>query len=279
MPNQGAPAADASEQVPLPRSTRSTRSTRASVERLGARAAQRAEREQQVLDVATAEFARSGYASASMAMIASRSGVSKAVLYRYFGSKEALFVAAVRRIADQLVAGITAQMGASASLEQPLAVLQAVFAVLEPQRHMWSVVVDPSVPQRGEIARTVRRYRRQVGELATAGSSQFLRDRGNADASDAAALAAMWMSGVSALVEWWLEHPRETAADMDARAARLMTALLGSASREPATASREPATASREPATASRESATASREPATASREPAATRESITAPR
>lgn len=56
----------------------------------------RAEREQQMLDVAEEVFAERGY-QASMDEIAERCGVSKPMLYEYFGSKEGLLRAAIAR--------------------------------------------------------------------------------------------------------------------------------------------------------------------------------------
>jgi AcrR family transcriptional regulator len=49
----------------------------------------REQREQHILDVAGATFARAGYHSASKDEIADGAGVSKPMLYAYFGSKEA----------------------------------------------------------------------------------------------------------------------------------------------------------------------------------------------
>jgi AcrR family transcriptional regulator len=46
-----------------------------------------ADREQQILDVAVQEFGERGYAHASMAAIAQRAGISKRLIYEYFGSK------------------------------------------------------------------------------------------------------------------------------------------------------------------------------------------------
>ena len=57
----------------------------------------RAEREQRMLDAAGRAFARDGYHDSSMDEIARVAGISKPMLYNYFGSKEGLYVAYVRR--------------------------------------------------------------------------------------------------------------------------------------------------------------------------------------
>jgi AcrR family transcriptional regulator len=59
---------------------------------------------QRILDAATAEFARHGLGGARVDRLAQRAGANKRMLYYYFGSKEALFLAvleaAYQRIRD-----------------------------------------------------------------------------------------------------------------------------------------------------------------------------------
>lgn len=54
-----------------------------------------ARKRQAIIDAALAEFLAEGYSAASMDAITSRSGVSKATIYKHFGSKERLFLAVV----------------------------------------------------------------------------------------------------------------------------------------------------------------------------------------
>ena len=61
---------------------------------VGTKGVPRADREQQILDAAVAEFGERGYAHASMAAIAQRAGMSKPLVYEYFGSKEGLYLRA-----------------------------------------------------------------------------------------------------------------------------------------------------------------------------------------
>jgi AcrR family transcriptional regulator len=51
----------------------------------------------EILDVATAEFARSGYDGARVDEIAARMRTTKRMIYYYFGSKERLFTAVLER--------------------------------------------------------------------------------------------------------------------------------------------------------------------------------------
>ncbi|MFB6521044.1 TetR/AcrR family transcriptional regulator [Streptomyces sp. NPDC056401] len=59
-----------------------------------------------IVDAAAAEFLAEGYAAASMDAITSRSGVSKATLYKHFGTKERLFLAAIGDILRETCAGL-----------------------------------------------------------------------------------------------------------------------------------------------------------------------------
>ncbi|MFE2311453.1 TetR/AcrR family transcriptional regulator [Streptomyces sp. NPDC059411] len=67
-------------------------------------AAQR--KRQVIIDAAAAEFLAEGYSAASMDAITSRSGVSKATIYKHFGNKERLFLAVIGGILPRTYAGL-----------------------------------------------------------------------------------------------------------------------------------------------------------------------------
>lgn len=81
----------------------------------------RAEREAQILTVAEQVFAELGYQSTTMDVIAERVGVTKPLIYDYFGSKDGLLVACVDKarteLADVTEAAVRA-LPADASLEE-----------------------------------------------------------------------------------------------------------------------------------------------------------------
>src|SRR5918911_4070533 len=62
----------------------------------------RAIREEQMVAAGTRIFARGGYGGASMEEIAAASGITKPMLYAYFGSKEGLYAACMERGERQL---------------------------------------------------------------------------------------------------------------------------------------------------------------------------------
>jgi AcrR family transcriptional regulator len=67
----------------------------------------------EIVEVARAAFLELGYDRTSMAEIAARVGGSKATLYGYFPSKEALFMAIIERLGERYISPALAQLEAS----------------------------------------------------------------------------------------------------------------------------------------------------------------------
>src|SRR5262245_8644895 len=80
----------------------------------------RAEREQQILAVAERVFAADGYQATSMDDIATRVGLSKPMLYEYFGSKEGLLLACLQRSKRELLEVTTAAAAGASTPEKLL---------------------------------------------------------------------------------------------------------------------------------------------------------------
>lgn len=73
-----------------------------------------AQRREQLIEVATRLFARTGYEATTTAAIAEAAGVTEPILYRHFKSKQELFVAIVREVSrhtleqwEALIANVT----------------------------------------------------------------------------------------------------------------------------------------------------------------------------
>lgn len=73
--------------------------------------AEKAQREQQILDAAEALFSRRSLGQLTLADVAADTGLTKAALYRYFRSKEVLFLAVYRRALQAFVDDIEALGG------------------------------------------------------------------------------------------------------------------------------------------------------------------------
>lgn len=184
-------------------------------------------RRQQVLDAATAEFGSVGYAAASLADIAARVGVSKALVLTYFGTKEELFAACAARAGAPLVSAVeevitTPQPPAAMAA----ATLAAIFGALEEQPHGWNVINDRALPHGGPGDTAARAVRRAIAEQAGRGIAG-IEDLPVHDLDDLAIVTDVWMSTVTAMVNWWLRHPERTAAEMTERSSRLVDLLIG----------------------------------------------------
>ncbi len=120
----------------------------------------RAEREQQILSVAEEVFAAEGYQASSMDDIAHRVGLSKPMLYEYFGSKEGLLIACLHRAKRELLEATTRAAEGAQHPEQLLHdCLLAFFRFGEDHAQAWallrneSAVADTSVTTELEAIR------------------------------------------------------------------------------------------------------------------------------
>jgi len=166
-----------------------------------------------MLRVAASEFGRGGFNTASMETIARRCGVSKPMLYSYFGSKEGLFVAAAEDAGDRLRARIETAVdtpGLSADARMWVGLLE-VFAFVEEYRDAW-LVLYPG----GEIAGGVVGSGAARARAAMAGLLADLFERTALEAGlppEVAAQTEMLAHAVTgatiASASWWLEHPAE----------------------------------------------------------------------
>ncbi|MFT4298949.1 MAG: TetR/AcrR family transcriptional regulator [Aeromicrobium sp.] len=198
----------------------------------GTKGVPRAERWQQILDIASLAFGTDGFAATNIADIARSAGISKPLIYNYFGSKEGLYVACVDE-AGELLAGEMERVarGDVVGVERGLRTLDAMFTILEDRRHLWRLLHDRSAPSTGEVASVITHHTRRIDALAHEGVSELLALSGDPDALDASALTAVWIGIVDALMDWWVAHPDETAAHMSERIGRVVGALLADIAR------------------------------------------------
>lgn len=194
----------------------------------GTKGVPRADREAQILRAAGEIFGTAGYAATNVATVAERAGISKPLVYQYFGSKEGLFTACVHDsgalIADEIE---RIARGGSAGLERGLLTLQGIFVLLEEETWRWRLFFDPTAPTEGAIAEEIAGYTRRLTALADEGVGELMHLAGDDDPLDTSAMVKVWMTIVDALVSWWLDHPGESAAQMTDRCVRLFAAAAG----------------------------------------------------
>ena len=116
---------------------------------------------EQTLAVAHVLFAARGFAAVTMDDIAAEVGVTKPLLYNYFGNKERLYVACMERAGDALFATIEETVRPSANPGDLLNDgLRAFFTFLDADRAAWAVLFDETLPQSGGRRRPRRRLPR-----------------------------------------------------------------------------------------------------------------------
>lgn len=174
---------------------------------------------EQTLKVAHELFAERGYAAVKMDEIAAAVGVTKPLLYTYFGNKERLYTACMERDGEALSATIGEAVGATASPVDALgAGVRAFFAFLDADRDAWAVLFDETLPQSGELADRVASYRKLITDLVSAAMMRQLPEpRREAVQTEVEALSTALLGAAEALARWWLRTESlsaEQAADL-----------------------------------------------------------------
>jgi AcrR family transcriptional regulator len=163
-------------------------------------------REQSILQVAGQVFADGGYERASMDRIAELAGVSKPMLYAYFGSKEGLYLTYIERTGGNLVQRLVHADGADGR-DRLRAVIEEFLSFVEEHGDGWTVlfrelnasrpVAEQVAQLRAEIVDEVRRMLEGDGGTLPKGLA--------APASEGIAEAIVGAG--EALANWWLKRP------------------------------------------------------------------------
>ncbi len=179
------------------------------------------ERRAGILDAALAVFSASGYHPSSIDDIAREAGISKALIYEHFESKQGLYADLLERNAAELFERLGAAIG-SVEVESGairLATgLDAFFAFVEERRDAWRILFrDTADP---ETAPVLDRILEQVTGLVAAliaedpGARAMTED----DSEQAIRLLAQMLVGsVQSVANWWAEHqevPRDQIVEM-----------------------------------------------------------------
>jgi AcrR family transcriptional regulator len=115
------------------------------------------ERRRRLLELGTDLFARFSYDELSMARIAREAGISKALMYHYFPSKQAYFAAALEEKAGEL-ATLTETDPSRPPLDQLTGSLDAFLAWVDDNREAYGKLVRSAaaIPEVREIVDRVR---------------------------------------------------------------------------------------------------------------------------
>ena len=174
----------------------------------------RADRERQMLQVAEEVFAERGYQAASMDEIAERVGVSKPMLYAYFGSKEGLLLACIRRSRAELrevtIAAIAQGGGPREVLRRGLV---AHFRFIDAHTRAWAIL-RAEAALAGPAAAEVEEVRNQQATLIAESTAALAP---GADPLLVEAYAQLLVGATERISLWRGRHPEigpEAAADL-----------------------------------------------------------------
>jgi len=161
---------------------------------------------EQTLGVAHGLFAERGYADVTMDEIAAAVGVTKPLLYNYFGNKERLYIACMEQAGDSLIKTVGEAIAGTDSPGDALgAGVRAFFAFLDSDRAAWAVLFDETLPVGGEVADRVAAYRGQIVELVSSSLlAQVPEGRRDATRVEIEALSAALLGAAEELARWWL---------------------------------------------------------------------------
>ena len=205
----------------------------------GTKGVARADREEQIVAVACRAFGEAGFAGTSVADVAEAAGISKPLIYNYFGSKEGLYAACLHHAAEILTGEIerTAASG-TVGLARAVVTLDGMFRALAPQPWIWRMVFDPTAPREGVIDAELADYERRIFAFGAEGVGELMHLAGNDDPADLSAMHAVWENVFRTLVTWWLDHPEESPEAMTQRCVRLFSAVFGELDLDPLSVAR-----------------------------------------
>lgn len=155
------------------------------------------ERRSRLLELGTELFARHGYEELSMARIAREAGISKALLYHYFPSKQAYFAATLEQAAAEL-AEVTRPDPEKPPVEQLSSSLDAFLGWVEKHMGAYDKLIR-SVGAVPEVREMVERVRAETAERIIAGIS-------NEPTPELRAAVRGWLWFMDGVILDWIEH-------------------------------------------------------------------------
>lgn len=168
----------------------------------------RAARKAQMLAVAEEVFGERGYLAASMDEIAERVGVSKPMLYEYFGSKEGLLVGCIDKARTELrEATEQAVIGADTPENMLRLGLLAFFRFIAERRQSYGLLRHEAAVTVHSAVEEIEAIRRQQTDLMIGWMAMSLT---GADPLELEAAAEILVGSCERLAQWCERRPEIT---------------------------------------------------------------------
>lgn len=163
-------------------------------------------RQKQLVKVAEKLFAEYGYAETSIEAIAQSAGVTRPMVYNYFGSKEGIYMACQQWAREQLEQALLGAAGNSDNLENRIhQIADAYFSFVANNPNTWNILYGGGVAVAGNIAQLASDLRfATVSKLAA-----LMRADAPTHISDQElTLIAHGISGAGEqIAKWWKANP------------------------------------------------------------------------
>ncbi|MFD3400429.1 TetR/AcrR family transcriptional regulator [Kribbella sp. NPDC058693] len=184
----------------------------------------RAAREREILEAAERIFGERGYQGTSMDDVAAQVGVSKPLIYQYYGSKDGLFLACLARLRGQLLDTVSDAVMEAPDAEDALyAGFVAWFQFLDDHPQAWSVLVDEGMLSAGPAAEATDEVRAAFIELIATMVRMNL-PAGRPVDEDEVQIVAQSISGATERLAIW--RTRSTTPPTPEKVARTLQDLL-----------------------------------------------------
>ena len=166
-----------------------------------------AARRERIVDAALEEFAAGGYDGTSMGAIAERAGITRAVLYDHFESKEALYLELLEERNEAFLGHVGARItGTGGPRERMRETIDTVFAFAEEAPASWRLLFAGDISGEGEPSRARLQVHAQlVGAVAALLAADA--EAAGLDPGAREAMVEMLIAALRGAVEWRARNP------------------------------------------------------------------------
>jgi len=165
-----------------------------------------------MLAVAERAFAQRGFHAASVDAIAEASGITKPMVYAYFGSKEGLYRACMARARERLFEILRDNVDPAAAPDEQLwHGLLAFFTFVRDEPDPWTVLLGDVTAGTGPFALEGAEVRREIAALVAGLLRRSAAEEGHPPHAPEVTeqLARALIGAGESLAVWWGEHPEE----------------------------------------------------------------------
>ncbi|MGH8919813.1 MAG: TetR/AcrR family transcriptional regulator [Actinomycetes bacterium] len=181
-------------------------------------------RRRELLEAALREFSSRGYYLTQMEHVAATAGVSKALVYQHFASKEELFAAVTEQVVEGFMGRLPEVLGkAGDALGAWRGVVRLLCDLVSERPEAWALVARHlDNPELGAPLRVLREQVNEACAMVLAGF--YAPEQGAVVPSDEEVLkqtrltVPLLIGALQGLMSWWLEHPEVPRAKVEARA-------------------------------------------------------------